>query len=44
MYGPKGICDDIFLDLFNKPGIAKIKATKDEKNKIFSENISRFIK
>ena len=34
IYGPKGICDDIFLDLFNKPGTAKIKAAKDEKNKI----------
>ena len=26
-YGPNGICDDIVLDLFNKLGIAKPKAT-----------------
>ncbi len=32
MYGPKGILDDIFLDLFIKEGITNINATAEDIN------------
>ena len=32
IYGPKGICEDIFFDLFNKLGITWISAVIEDKN------------